>query len=191
MEFTIPNGMKVPDKEPKPIKATNQQRRVLADRIVQNASEQIKALRESVPPKPNLNGFLVSALLNDKATFRDIEHIMSAFKRKAKAGYVCSSDETVYGIDVNDIFENIGDFKEELARWTAINNAIQNKIREIIHTKDTLHLKIMAGSPEAVGKLISEIDEIGGQLTLGNINEANQKLLLGDGQPTEDFGQDD
>lgn len=177
MQFELPQQQK----EPKPIKATPAQRKILGDRIRQNAAEQIETLRRSVPPKPQLNNFMIQALLNNEIEFKDIESIKTVFRKKAEAGLLCDSDGELYRVNVSDIFETNENFKAKLSEWQAINRRIQDEIHDISRTKDTLYLKIMAGSPEAVGKLVAEIDALGGELSLSIVNEANQNLLIGNG----------
>jgi len=183
MKFELPPQ---PEKE-KIVKLTIGQRKILADKVRENAKMQIEVLRMSIPDKPNLENFLVQQILNGELELKSAESIKGYLADRVRntSRKLIDYDGAVE-FNPQDIFVIPDSYNESVKNYQVKYDTVRQAITTIMRERDTICMKIEVGSPEVLSKLVREIDQIGGELSLSGMNAS---LLIGynnDHQTPED-----
>lgn len=164
-----------------------EQRRFLISQVQSTCDEQVRRLEKELPVKPSLNNYLIAAFLDNSIQFADIEAMKIKMRETVlKFG---TSDKLVYEernywnrgsedeeckvhIQADDLFVIPQSYKDALAEYEAKKTEIEDKVRQLKATTNTIIMKIQIGSSATMDKLVMQID------SMGDLNLVNSQLAL-------------
>lgn len=165
------------------------QRKFLISQVQSTCDEQVERLESELPIKPSLNNYLIAAFLDNSIQFADIE-VMKKKMRETVLRFG-TSDKLVYSDDdsyyrrkkkevesaevhvlADDLFIIPQSYKDALAEYEAKKKEIEDKIRQLKATTNTIVMKIQIGSSATMDKLVMQID------SMGDLNLVNSQLAL-------------
>ena len=166
------------------------QRKYLIAQVEKTCHKQIDELKSKIPIKPSLNNYLVASFLDNTIQFADIEELKVKM-RTAVLNYgvgkalVRESNDYYYGrrsedrkpntveVVAEDLFIIPQIYKDALAVYEAEVASINDKIKTLNATRETIVMKIQIGSSSTMDKLVMQIDN------MGDLDLVNNQLLLG------------
>lgn len=149
------------------------QRNFLIKKIEDQVAITCKDLKEQKPEQPNLNNWLLHAVLSDNFEIHTVEEIKETIKQKAlnatrdvnwltgerESGW--SGNSRGVGFKVSDIFILSDDYKKRSDDYRLQSNEIDEKIRQVKIQSETLITRIQLASDKTLDKMINEIDDMG------------------------------
>lgn len=145
--------------------------------LIKKIEDQVKitcdALKEEKPEQPNLNNWLLHAVLSDTFELQSIESIKEVLRQKAfnatkDVNWLTGERESGWngsgrgvGFKVQDIFVLSEDYKQKRDNYSATSNRIDEKIKTIKVQAETLITRIQLASDKTLDKMINEIDDMG------------------------------
>lgn len=152
---------------PEIIKMNKRQRQELCQHLEREADEKIQEIRQSIPPQPTMNNYLVGKILAGQIEIQSQEYILNMVKSKISA--FGRYDKLIYhdwGVDylklnVDDIFVIPDEFKDKMSEYDALVKEKEDEIRKIREALKALKLHVMVGSNEALTPIMQQIDQIG------------------------------
>lgn len=149
------------------------QRNFLIKKIEDQVKITCEGLKAEKPEQPNLNNWLLHAVLSDNFELQPIEKIRESLRQKAlnatkdvnwltgerDSGW--SSGGKGVGFKVSDIFVLSEDYKKRRDEYTIESNSIDEKIRQVKVQSETLITRIQLASDKTLDKMINEIDDMG------------------------------
>lgn len=168
------------------------QRKYLADQITKTLNEQVEELEEQRLKRPSLNNYIIAAFLDNSIKFQDIKPLQAKLRERViKMGQSDTlieeedEDDWKYSrkkrrntnqvkLVAEDIFVIPETYKKALKEYDDKEKEIDEKIKTLQAQAKTIEMKIQIGSPEALNKLVTEIDN------LVDLQLVNSKFLLGD-----------
>ncbi len=174
----------------------DKQREFLAKRVQSTFDDQVEELRKQLTQQPSLNNYLVAAFLDNTIQFTNMDALKEKMRAKvlkfgASDALVREEDEDSYfsarnrnrgdrkqntvTVKAEDLFVIPQNYLDELAIYNKHKSEIDEKIKQLEATKNTVIMKVQIGSSAVLDKLVMQIDSI------GDIDLMNNQLILGEG----------
>lgn len=169
------------------------QRKYLVDQITRTLNEQVEELQQQRIKKPSLNNYIIAAFLDNSIKFQDIKPLQQKLRdrviKMGKSDVLIDDDDdddwryssrrnrkknNQVKLIAEDIFVIPEQYKKALKEYEDKEKEIDEKIKTLQAQAKTIEMKIQIGSPEALNKLVTEIDN------LVDLQLVNSKFLLGD-----------
>ncbi len=145
--------------------------------LIKKIEDQVKitcdALKEQKPEQPNLNNWLLHAVLSDNFELQSIESIKETLRQKAlnatrDVNWLTGERESGWGgngrgvgFKVSEIFILSDDYKQKRDSFLAASNGIDEKIKTVRMQAETLITRIQLASDKTLDKMINEVDDMG------------------------------
>lgn len=168
------------------------QRKYLVDQITKTLNEQVDELQQQRIGKPSLNNYIIAAFLDNSIKFQDIAPLQKKLRERVikmgKSDVLIEEDDeddwrynrrnrkksNHVKLIAEDIFVIPETYLKALKEYQDKENEIDEKIKTLQAQAKTIEMKIQIGSPDALNKLVTEIDN------LVDLQLVNSKFLLGD-----------
>jgi hypothetical protein len=157
------------------------QRTFLIKKIDEQVKIKIDALRSAIPEAPNLNNYLLHALMSNNFKLRTTEEIGETLRQRALKATGSndwlgnswgSASKTDVHFKAAEIFVIPEEYKKLLTEYQATRKALEDEIHEIAIQSDTLKTRIQLASDKTLQTMINEVDD------MGNISLMDEKLRL-------------
>lgn len=164
------------------------QRNFLIKKIEDTAKTNIKALKDSAPEYPNLEKYLLHAIMSGKFELQPTEHMRKAILNKVLTlkerdtllgdpRNSWSNNHKIISLNVEDVFVIPTEFEAIKAQYQTEKTKIDEQVRSITIQSDTLVTRIQLASDKTLDRMINEIDD------MGDISLMDTKIkLLSNGQ---------
>lgn len=164
------------------------QRTFLIKKIEETTKSHIAALEHEKPNYPNLEKYLLNAIMSEKFELQSTEHLRQAIINKVlnmkesdkllgdSRNMSWGENHKVITIKVEDVFVIPAAFQELKDAYKAKHSEVSEKVRQIQVQADTLITRIQLASDKTLDKMINEVDD------MGDISLMDTKIkLLGNG----------
>jgi len=158
------------------------QRTFLIKKIQDTAKISIDSLEKSIPEYPNLEKYLLNAIMSEKFELQSIEHIRKAIINKVLNmkekdtllgdGRNWNTNNSLIHLPVEDILIIPEAFQKLKENYKLEKNKVSEQVRLITIQSDTLITRIQLASDKTLDKMINEIDD------MGDISLMDTKLKL-------------
>jgi hypothetical protein len=164
-----------------------EQRKFLVSKVVETFNAQKEALEDSLPEEPNMNRFLLGAIL--EGSFKTVpekqlrQNILNHVQQMGNEPLVTSEytgwgkrgrndDKEVIKIPPEVLFVIPPSYQKAMDNYLKKKKEVDDAIAALTSQKDTLVLKIQIGSNQILDKLILQVD------SLGDLDLFSNKLTL-------------
>lgn len=158
------------------------QRTFLIKKIEETVKVRQDALRRSEPEAPNLNNYLLHAVMSGNFEIRTQEEIKEMIRQKALnaragdshwlAGSGAFSDRTEVHFKAYDLFIVPEEYKKLYDEYKVERDRIWKESAEITIQAETLITRIQLASDKTLQTMINEVDD------MGNISLLDSKLKM-------------
>lgn len=170
------------------------QRKYLINEVDSTLRKQVEELEKQKPVHPSLNNYLISAFMDNTIEFADLSPLKEKIKERVlKMGREDvlieedsednwysgrrrrSEDKNTYvKLLADEIFVIPESYKKHLKEYQDKVDELNGKIKQIQAQAKTITMKIQIGSPAALNKLVTEVDN------LADLSIMNSQFLLTD-----------
>jgi hypothetical protein len=166
------------------------QRDYLTDFITKNVSARQKELNGLKPPRPSLNNYLISAILQGEIVYQTPEHLAEAVRKRvldlSGSDVLISSEKTFRNGEYHDygvirlppsaLFIYPKEYLDALRVYEEKESNIRLALDKLEAYKAKMLLKINLGSDAELSKLIEEADQLTSISLLTNVIDDMPKL---------------
>lgn len=155
------------------------QRTFLIKKIEETSKMRIKVLEESLPERPNLENYLLHAVMSGNFQLRTIDEIKETLRQKALKGSERdnwlgnswgSGNKTDVHFKPREIFIIPDEYEKLLKEYKERDSEVRERINKIKIEVDTLITRIQLASDKTLQTMINEVDD------MGNISLMDTKL---------------
>ncbi len=149
------------------------QRAFLIKNIQESAKNRIDALKHSMPELPNLEKYILNAVMSEKFTLRSPDEIRQAIKKKVfgltdretlltdSRSYYTRGNLKSITLLVGDLFVIPAEYLEISKEYEASATALDDAINSIKAQLDGLVTRIQLASDKTLEMMINEVDDMG------------------------------
>lgn len=165
-----------------------QQRDYLIKQADRTYQKQRKALEEQEPTRPNLNNYLVAAVLDGSFQLQPVEAVRETIRVKVlelgPSDALIHNEDDYYGrrkkpksddaitLPADKLFVIPTNYLEAFAKYEAASAEWAREKEQLEEIMETVKLKLQIGSSKSLEKLIEQADN------LADLNIVNTNLLL-------------
>jgi hypothetical protein len=167
------------------------QRKYLADHVIQTYNTQVEVLKDSIPEKPVINNYLIGEILTGTVKMKSNDLILKYITDRANSlesdKNLVEKEETSYRrgrwtnkvtmeeyikIEITALFEIPQSYTEAYDKYLKIKTEAEEKIAKLEAIKNTILLKVNVGSDKSLIALVDQIDNV------ADLNLMNDTLVL-------------
>jgi hypothetical protein len=162
-----------------------EQRKFLIARIEKAYKDETAKISEDLPNEPNLNNYLVAAILDNSIQLKPLDEIKKSIREKVLSlgiGDSLTNKPSAWGrsnesnhevtLKADIVFIYPKAYLQAYEEFQRKKKEITDKIAKLYAQKETLLLKVNIGSNQTLDRLIDEVDN------MIDISLMNNKLML-------------
>ena len=154
----------------------NKQREFLIDKVKQNKGKLLREIEAAMPKAPDMNQYIILAVMSDTFELKSLEHMRKALREKAAqcarkgksfidSDYDYQDGERIYSyrikLDVHEFMELPEDFRKEYKIYEEAKKVAQVQRESVERKSDTLITRITLASAPMLVQIIEEVDGMG------------------------------